>query len=179
MSIGAIGSSFSSQQSQQIDEMLKTRLKALGLQSTGSVQGDLALLKSAQSGQSQSSSASQTDNANKVSTQIQASSQAQQLPWASLMNELGVKPTGSKEGDFAAISSAIEVKSSQATTTEQKSEVKALQQEFASIQSQNDSNSTQSVAQAASPSAQSQQSNYTGQNQVAELNKYFLLNKNV
>lgn len=172
MRIGSIGSNLYTQQSQQVDPTIKAQLDALGLKTTGSKQGDLAAIKAALAEQSQSGSASQVDDANKVATQ----QTSRELPWATLMSQLGIQQTGSKEGDFAAIGAAIEVKASKATTVSEKAEVKALQQDFAAIQSQDDSNSLQSQAQAATASAQNQQSgSFTGQNQLAELNKFFLL----
>ncbi|MDD3012677.1 MAG: hypothetical protein PHC34_03130 [Candidatus Gastranaerophilales bacterium] len=145
-----------------INPTVKAQLEALGKSSTGSEEGDLAILQAAKTSQN-SDTSNTTDKANKVSTLMTSqtqSSQQGQPPWFSLMQELGISPTGSKDGDFAVISAKLSTMQSQATNEADKAKVTSLQSQFQAFGGQ--ANSTPFAA---------------AQNQVSEMNKFFLVNK--
>ncbi|MEI8388285.1 MAG: hypothetical protein WCG23_00225 [bacterium] len=139
-----------------IDPQILIQLQSLGLKPTGSREGDLAAIQQAKSGNTDS--ANNTDQANKASTLM--ASQTQQghkggAPWSSIMDELGIKGSGSAAGDAANISAII--------ATMQPNEASSI--------------ASRCQAVGLSVSVQNAQSidPYAGQNQVAEMNKFFLL----
>jgi|GEM_PF-2355609 len=151
-----------------IDPTVKAQLDALGLNTTGSKDSDLEAILSAKTSQN-SNTSSITDQANKASTLMSSqvkSGQQGQPPWFSLMQKLGISPTGSKEGDFAAISAKLSTMQSQATNEADKANVTNLQSEFQSLGGQSNSISN----------AQAQSNPFDiEQNQTADLNKHFLV----
>ncbi len=154
-----------------IDPSIKAQLDSLGLQPTGSKEGDLAAIKAALNEQSIN-----TDKADKASSLMGAPDQNKPAPpWLTLLQELKIRPTGSKEGDFAAIAARLTTINSQATTQAEQAKVATLISNFnalgGSLKAQA-SHDKSSELQAHKPI------DYLGQNQVAELNKYFLIKRN-
>lgn len=126
------------------DPQIMAQLKALGLQPTGSVQGDLAAIQQAKGGSGQ---------------QITGAQQAQHTPRtpaavASFMQKLGIQPTNSKEGDDAAIKAKLNSLEASVKSAADRQSVAGLKAEFTNI-----------VAQAGG----------TGQAQLASMNKFFLV----
>ncbi len=153
-----------------IDPNIKARLDALGLQSTGSKEGDLAKIKAAMDEQGIN-----TDKADKASSLPGLKEKEKPIPlWISLMEELNVKPTGTKEGDFAVISAKLSTMSSQATTEAEQNKVIGLTFQFNAVggglNMQPEKNNF-FQAQVNKPV------DYTGQNQMADLNRYFLVKR--
>lgn len=165
--VSAIGFNPYVQSSTLIDPTIKAQLDSLGLQSTGNAQKDIAAIQAAKASQG-SNSAQNVDDANKASTlmssQAQPSSSAQP-PWASLMQQLGLSLTGSKEGDFSAIATKLSSLQASAKTDSEKANVAALQAQFQAYASQADSSAQSSSS---TPFA-------AEQNQIAQLNKFFLV----
>lgn len=170
--ISAIGFNPYIMPNQMVDPAIKTQLDALGLKPTGSKQGDLAAIQAAKSSQTQNSNNKNIADANKVSTQIPPQNQSiQQVqpPWAELMQKLGLTLTGSKESDIAAITKKLQTLEAQATSPDQKAEVATLKAEFQAI--------TSAEASSGSNQVNTQSNAFAGQNQLAELNKFFLIQK--
>lgn len=102
---------------------------------------------------------SNTQDADKASTLASAQQGSQaQPPWYSLMQQLGLSLTGSKESDFVAISAAISSLQSQAQNGTDKAKIASFQAQFQSYGGQ--TNTTPFTAE---------------QNQNAAINKHFLL----
>lgn len=72
------------------------------------------------------------------------------------MNKLGVQPTGSKEGDLAVMTAKIDSLEASAKTPSEKANVQSLRSELSSVLKAGDS---------------------VGANQLAALNKFFMLKK--
>lgn len=157
-SVNASSLSFSSTSIQQLLPETKAKLEKLGID-TSSVktesQGQL-ILKSVEGSQGTNSSQN-VDNSNKASTAQKPPPGGQQPEWISLMQENGISPTGSIEGDKAAVSALLSSMESEKAQT--------LATQF------------QAVGLDVSPSSNQQQDALAGQNQLAELNKFFLVNR--
>jgi len=159
---------------QALTPQTKAQLEKLGIDTTNintEEQGQAAL-KSAQASQknenTQNSSASQNiDQANKASSLIgsQSGGQGQAPTWVSLMEKNGISPTGSIDGDKQAVTSALSrMDSTQAQSL-------AAQFQAAGLSVKAPDNSQQTNAQKSDP--------FTGQNQLSELNKFFLIKQKV
>ena len=139
-----------------IDPQMLMQLQSLGLKPTGSRESDLAAIQQAKSGNTDT--ANSTDQANKASTLMASQMQQGQkggAPWQSIMEELGIKGSGSAAGDAANISAIIATMQPDKAT----SIASSCQAVGLSVNVQN--------AQPIDP--------YAGQNQVAEMNKFFLM----
>ena len=163
-SIGSLDSTTSTSSVQALTEETKQKLEALGIDTsniTTEAQGLAALATAQATSEASSSTSTQetTDAANKASTQ--QSCPGQKPEWISLMEEIGVSPTGSIDGDKTAVSSALQSMTDTA-------EAKSLAAEFTSagLSVSIDSSSEQSTQQ---------QDAFAGQSQLAELNKHFLV----
>jgi len=158
----------------QVDPVILAMLKKLGLTSTGNQQLDIQNIKKVVQEQGQQTggvnSFSEIDQINKASTQVAALLNGEPA-WISLMQELGLQPTGSKEGDMTAISQKINALESRAVTKEELEKVADYKTQFSSYfgvpvggtKSVDDLAATQQV----NPTA--------GIEQLAELNKHFLV----
>ncbi len=154
-----------------IEPSIKAQLDALNLQPTGSKEGDLAAIKGALDEQGIN-----TDKADKASSLmgVQSDKDKPIPPWASLMEELNVRPTGTKEGDFAAISTKLSTMSSQATTEAEQTKATSLTSQFNALGGS--LNMQPNKTDSSQPPVE-KSIDYTGQNQIAELNRWFLVKR--
>lgn len=122
----------------------------------------------------------EADKSSKQQAQQAQKQQGQQIPpWFNLMAQLGLEPTGSKEGDLAAITQKISQMEAQATSEEQKAEIASLNALVTSLFGTSVSGGVSASEKTAEGSAQTNINtpSYTGQNQLAQMNKFFMLNK--
>jgi len=127
-----------------VDFFIKSQLEKLGLQPTGSQEGDIKAIQNALTQKSSS-------DENQISGQMGGALPPPQTPEAvaNFMEKLGLEPTNSKEGDNALITAKLSELESNATTPLDTNNVQSLKAEFESI-----------IAQA-------------GQQQTAAMNKSF------
>lgn len=154
----------------QIDPDILAQLQALGLQPTGSKEGDLAAINAAktakQAQQGQNIQGQQQKGGPQGAGQGQGPPPGPP-PWESLMQSMGLSLTGSKEGDFAAINQKISEMEASAKTDSEKQNVSQLKSQYQAVQSQ---------ANAGGPSqGGGGQNQFTGMTQLAEMNKLFML----
>ncbi|HBG49278.1 MAG TPA: hypothetical protein DDW90_07215 [Cyanobacteria bacterium UBA9971] len=130
-----------------VDFFIKSQLEKLGLQPTGSQEGDIKAIQNALTQKSSS-------DENQISGQMGGALPPPQTPEAvaNFMEKLGLEPTNSKEGDNALITAKLSELESNATTPLDTNNVQSLKAEFESI-----------IAQAGS----------AGQQQTAAMNKSF------
>ncbi len=139
-----------------VDYQLKKKLEELGIQPTGSKESDLQAIKEA-------TGKSGTDSTDKIT-------QAPQTPpeIAAFMRGIGVNPTNSKESDAIAVSNRLNQLETQAAKKSDITLAQGLKAEWAQL-----------TASAPSEGAGSQQSgsgdSFAGQNQMAKINKHFLI----
>ncbi|OGI17441.1 MAG: hypothetical protein A2255_04790 [Candidatus Melainabacteria bacterium RIFOXYA2_FULL_32_9] len=144
-----------------IDPATKTQLDALGLKPTGSREGDLAAIEDAL----KLSKENAIDN-NGIMPPPQTPPEI-----AAFMRSIGLEPTNSKEGDLIAVTNRLNQLEAQATSQSDLNEVNSLKSEWAQLT--NSAGSSDSHKQNASSNL------FTGQEQLAKLNKLFLNKKTV
>ncbi len=119
---------------------ISTLLSQYGINQSGNIQTDLAELKKIMTERGESTKSidgfanmlSQIEKAknNKISTEEPKPTEQKGPPWNSLMQSLGLKLTGSIEGDFMAISKKLQEMAKSATTSEQKANIASLKAKF-------------------------------------------------
>lgn len=144
-----------------IDPKIKTQLDELGLKPTGTKEGDLAAIQDALLKKAQETSGLQQNG----------DCPPPQTPEeiAKFMRSIGLQPTNSKEGDDIAIRSKLNEMEVKATSQAELNTVESLRSTFAQL-----------IASASSGGSSFQGQSTTcdslaGQDQVAKLNKWFLL----
>jgi hypothetical protein len=164
-SVSSVSSASSTSQTtsiQRLSDETKRKLEALGVD-TSNIKTEaegLAALANAQASAVHSSQRT-TDVTNKASTQKTA--QGGQPPqWISLMEEIGVSPTGSIEGDKATVTSALQ-------SMKDTSQAQTLATQFTAA--------GLSVSVDGSEQSTPQQDAFAGQQQLGNMNKHFLVNK--
>lgn len=119
---------------------ISTLLSQYGISQSGNTQTDLAELKKVMTERGENTSSidgfanmlSQIEKAKNLKTSEEPKPTEQKgPPWNPLMSSLGLKLTGSIEGDFMAISKKLLEMSKSATTSEQKAYIASLKAEFA------------------------------------------------
>jgi hypothetical protein len=169
-SVSSLGSAFSTSCNQSLSAQTRLKLESLGIDTKNiktetEAQEILKLYQSNQNTQGVNSSQN-TDQANKVSTLISQQPNQGQLPaWISLMELNGISPTGSIDGDKAAVKSAL----AKMDPEQAKSLASQFQAVGLPVEATNDSQQNNTM----------QADAFAGQNQLAEMNKFFLLNKTV
>ena len=130
-----------------VDFFIKSQLEKLGLQPTGTKEGDIKAIQNALTQKSSS-------DENKISGQAGGAPPPPRTPEAvaTFMEKLGLNPTNSKEGDNSLITTKLSELESKATTPSKINNVQSLKAELESI-----------IAQAGS----------AGQQQTAAMNKSF------
>ncbi len=133
-------------------EILK-QLQELGLSSTGSVEGDLKAIKEA---------------VKKMSLNSPAKGSPPETPaeMAVFMKKLGLKPANSKEKDHCAVIDRLKGMLASARTDEEKQKVNDLVNEF---------NVLIATLESAQKPGHPHLSNFTGMQQLGNLNKYFII----
>lgn len=110
------------------------------------------------------------DSANKVGSQMGAQGGQQALPWSNMMNDLGLKESGSKEGDIKAISTKLDLMKTEATSPADKAELASLEKEFESVKAM--------AGSMQPPQAPAELQNSTaGIEQLGDINKLMLVKK--
>jgi len=155
---------------QNDDYHIKRRLQELGLQSTGSKDKDLKAIEEAEKKKD-------TEATDKVSQpqQIQQNEQTQQAPQtppeiASFMRSIGAEPTNSKEGDALAVETKLKQLETQAANPTDINTVNNLRSEWQQLTEAAPSQGAD-LKQSGSGDA------FAGQDQLAKLNKHFLMVK--
>lgn len=143
---------------QQADPQIKAQLEALGLTSTGSKEADLEAIKKALE-------AKKPDNDNKIMPPPQTP-----LEIAAFMRSIGVEPTNSKEGDALVVENRIRQLESQATSPAELDKVQNLKTTWEQLTASASSGGTSFQQQSSSTDS------FAGQNQLAKINKWFLVN---
>ncbi|MFH0702173.1 MAG: hypothetical protein V2B14_01360 [bacterium] len=148
--ISNIASSFLTSSVQPISSETKAKLEKLGI--------DTSNIRTEAQGQEALKSAN-IDNENKASTLMKDKHPPQGQPpaWISLMQQNGMSPTGSIDGDKAVVSATL------ASMDPDKAISLALQFQAAGL--------------SVDAPNQQQTDTFVGQNQLAEMNKHFLLKK--
>lgn len=166
-SVSSVGSAFSTSSNQSLTAQTRLKLEALGIDAknikTETEGQEILKLYQANQNTQGTSTAQNTDQANKASTMMQQSGQAQPPAWLSLMKQNGISPTGSIEGDKTAVQTAL-AKMDPAQAKSLASEFKAVGLDVEVTNDSQQNNTMQSDA-------------FAGQNQLAQMNRFFLLNK--
>lgn len=156
-SINVSSSSFIATSSQALTLETKQKLERFGI--------DTKSIKTETEGQTvlqTTLTAQEADKANKVSTQLapQAKPAGAEPPWVSLMEQNKIAPTGTTDGDKMAVNAYI------SGMTDKKA-AKSLAEQFGAV--------GLAITVPAEDKKESDKDLFAGQNQVAEMNKYFLL----
>ena len=138
----------------QLNPEILKKLEELGLNSTGSVEGDLKAIKEAVGKLSKNSLNSAAPPKPETPPEI-----------AVFMAKLGIKPTNSKEGDHAAIIEKLGNMLASAKTAEEKNEVNDLLNEFNIIIASLDPNDNREMHLAG---------HFRGMQQLGVLNSLFI-----
>lgn len=189
MNIGAIGTnSISSLYSSSIEykyfgttipsDRLQDLMERYGIIQTGDSETDLRALYQAMMGDAVSelkNSQAATDTRSKVGEPSQAT-QAQNssnIPWATLMGQIGLSATGNFATDYQAFNDKISAMNASATTPQDKASINQLVAQATVVFIKPE----QSTAQAASSQSQAQNSQpqLTGADIQAQLNRLFLV----
>jgi hypothetical protein len=161
-SLSSIGSSFSASSTQKLSEQTKAKLESVGVDTSGikTESEGQQILKSSMNAQGVNS-AQNTDQANKASTIMQHNQPGPPPAWVSIMKQNGITPTGKIDGDKTAVASAL--------TNMNPAEAKSLASQFQAaglaVTAPNDSQKADSFK--VDP--------FAGQNQLANLNRHFLV----
>ena len=139
------------------DYQIRKKLEELGINPTGSKEGDLEAIRQA-TGKSGTEAAQGNKPAAQTPPEI-----------ASFMKSIGATPTNSKEGDELAVRTRLQQMETQAATPADKSRVEGYKAEWAAL-----------TASAAPQSAGAQQNTgtgdaFAGQSQLAKMNRHFLV----
>lgn len=120
---------------------ISTLLSQYGIKQSGNIQTDLVELKKVMTERGESTSSidgfanmlSQIEKAKNNKSQTTEEPQTEQKgpPWNSLMQSLGLKLTGTIEGDFMAIAKKLQEMAKSATTSEQKANIASYKAKFA------------------------------------------------
>lgn len=115
------------------------------------------------------------DSANKVSSQmgVQGQQGGQLPPWSDMMNDLGIKMTGSADTDIAAIDAKLTTMKTEATSPADKAEINALSQTFEGMKAQ----AANMQPPAGPPEQQGNQNQMVGLEQLGDINKLMLVKK--
>lgn len=165
MSINSISAatsyySFSSNSSE--DELIKKKLIALGIAPTGNSSVDKSLLQRAE--KAQSSNESKSVSASKPQkSQMAGSPPPIPSEWQSLMNQLGITPTGDLDKDYKKAITEVKLRIANAKTEPEKDKYRSLQTQIDNFVA-NNQNSTASAATA-----------MVGASMLSEMNKISLL----
>ena len=111
-----------------VDFFIKSQLEKLGLQPTGSKEGDIQAIQKALAQKT-------SPDENKISGQIEHPKRPPHTPEAvaAFMEKLGLTPTNSKEGDNALITAKLSELQSNAKTPLEINNVQSLKSEFEAI----------------------------------------------
>lgn len=143
---------------QYSDPQMLSMLQALGIKPTGSIEGDIAAISKAQA----QNQIKEIDS-DKAAFPMKGA-KPELPPWVALMESLGLKPTGSKEGDYALLMARVAELRATASTDSQKSNVDSLESQIATLFSQGESAATGNI-----------QDSFIGMNQLGAMNKQFFM----
>lgn len=142
--ISSISGVSTSSSTQSIDTETLALLKKYGLKPTGSKSADLAAIAAAKSQETEASGTTKSTSSTKEAQSAQGSQSPPagkgESPFASILSQLGIKETGTKDGDIAAITSALTTMQASATSEQDKAKVATIQAQFAQVQNQMNSN---------------------------------------
>lgn len=189
MNIGAIGTnSISSLYSTSTEykyfgttissDRLQDLMERYGIIQTGDSETDLRALYQAMMGDAVSelkNAQTATNTRSKVGepSQLTQAQNASNVPWATLMGQIGLSVTGDFATDYQAFNSKISVMNASATTPQDKASINQLVAQATVVFIQ----PSQSTAQASSlqPQGQNSQPQFTGADIQAQLNRLFLV----
>lgn len=160
--ISSISSASSMSASQALSAITKAKLEALGID-TSDIKNETdgqTTLKTIQGNQSsEKSSTKSVQDSEKASTLTNSQSSSSGPQWISLMNQLGISPTGSIDGDKAAITAAI--------ANMDPAQASSVASQFQAV--------GMSVNTPNKGDNQKQADQFVGADQQAQLNKFFLV----
>lgn len=161
------------------DARLQQLMVDYGVQVTGDADKDLQALYSAMYGVAEqdllygmSPSTSSVAQANQASQAQQQQPQSDNVPWATLMNLVGLYPTGDFQSDYVAFNNQIQVMQASATSPDQKAMIAQLQAQAQIVFVQPDQTSIQQGQQ---PAVQQSQPTASGADITAMLNQLFMV----
>ena len=160
------------------DERLKQLMSQYGIIQTGNSQMDLDALYQAMYPNAVSE-ATTTAKSNLIPQQASQQNKTAEtagstanLPWSDIMGQVGLAPTGDFVTDYTAFSDKLTTMQASATTQDQKASIGLLQAEAAIVFVQ--PNEPVKLASAAQSMQQQPQSQVTGADIQAQLNRMFL-----
>lgn len=147
-------------------DRLTQLMEEYGVQKTGDSQTDLqalyqAMYSTASTEVTESQKGAQNNNSSNASD-----GSSTNIPWASLMGQVGLMATGDLATDYATFNSKISEMQSSATSQDQQASVSLLQAEASTVFVQQSG--------AAGASSQGQQTQVSGADITAQLNKLYL-----
>lgn len=158
------------------DSRLKQLMGEYGIQVTGDPDKDLQALYTAMYGVAEQDVLyGMSPSTNSVGQANQQQGQAQQttnVPWSTLMNLVGLSPTGDFSNDYTAFNNQIQVMQSSATSPDQKATIAQLQAEAQIVFVQPDQGAAQQNQQQA---PQQSSPTVSGAQITAMLNQLFMV----
>lgn len=184
MTIGAISSSYYSQPTQDLylgtsvsNTQIHDLMKEYGLYETGNTAFDLQQLHKAMYSKASSDLEAARAAANQQAQALQQNSQptgaqnASNVPWAALMNQVGLSATGDLETDIQSFNNKISAMQLSATSPKDKASINLLEAEASIVFVQQD----QSTTGASQIQTSNSSSSVSGADIVAQLNKMYVV----
>lgn len=162
------------------DERLQQLMVKYGIIETGDSKNDLdalykAMYPNAVTQATTAAQASQTKQAAPQTKTAETNGATATIPWANLMAQVGLVPTGDLATDYVAFGNKLSVMQASATTQDQKANIGLLQAEAAIVFTP-PTNATTALASSSAPQSQAQApSRVSGADIQAQLNKLYLM----